>query len=190
MSTAATVSHVQFEPSLGNDRGLRTPQTVPEIVRKNGSACISIHEGSMFPWFRAGDLVFIRHCNVESVSVGDVILFEQGSELLIHRVIRLIPVVAAPGSGSLLVTKGDAAIVEDSPVAAKQFLGRAIRIHRRKRHIDLESLERRMIARIIAHLSEFAPIAIWPLRVLKMLFAWGVKSPKRTAQEAGRKPNF
>ena len=125
----------------------------------------------MFPWFRAGDLVFIRRCDFESVSVGDVILFEQGGELLIHRVIRRIPVVTASGSESFLVTKGDAAIVEDSPVAAKQFLGRAIRVHRRKRHIDLESLERKMIARILAHLSDFAPVAIWPLRALKMLFA-------------------
>lgn len=172
MSAASTVSHVHFEPALGSNRSHRPAQTILENVLKNGSASIAIHEGSMFPWFRSGDAVFIRRCDFESVSIGDVILFEQGSELLLHRVIRRIPMEVTRGAGALLVTKGDAANQEDSPVASKQFLGRAIRIHRRKHHIDLESLERRIVSKMVARVSALMPLAYRPLRAVKMLFAW------------------
>jgi signal peptidase I len=171
MSAASTVSHVHFEPALGSNRGHRPAQTILENVLKNGSVSIAIHEGSMFPWFRSGDAVFIRRCDFESVSAGDVILFEQGSELLLHRVIRRISKNAMQGAGTLLVTKGDALNGKDLPVAAKQFLGRAIRIHRGKRHIDLGSLERKTASKMIACISVLMPLVYRPLRAVKMFFA-------------------
>jgi signal peptidase I len=171
MSAASTVSQVHFEPTLGSNRSHRPAHTTLESVLKNGSVSIAIHEGSMFPWFRSGDAVFVRRCEFESVSVGDVILFERGSELLLHRVIRRVSKEVTLGAGALLVTKGDAANYEDSPIVAKQLLGRAIRIHRRKHHIDLESLERKITSKIIARVSAWMPLVYRPLRAVKMLFA-------------------
>ena len=123
----------------------------------------------MFPWFRPGDLVFVRRCDFEGVSAGDVILFDKGGELFLHRVIRRIAKGMAGGAESFFVTKGDARNGEDAPVAANQFLGRAIRIHRRKRHIDLESLERRFLSRALALISGGLPVLYRPLRAMKAL---------------------
>jgi signal peptidase I len=123
----------------------------------------------MFPWFRSGDLVFVRRCDFEGISVGDVILFEKGGENFLHRVIRRIANGMASGTDSLVVTKGDAMNGEDVPVAAKQFLGRAIRLHRGRRHIDLESLERRFLARALARISGALPLLYRPLRAAKAL---------------------
>lgn len=148
-------------------RGNRPAHTISETVRKHGSACISILSGGMFPWFRSGDLVFVRRCHFEAVSEGDVVLFEYGGELLLHRVIRKIKTAASGGAGTLLVTKGDARDGEDAPVSASEFLGRAIRIHRRKRHIDLESFERRFVSRLIAGIAEAMPLVYRPLRAAR-----------------------
>jgi signal peptidase I len=172
MSASSVVSQVRFEPTLGTERRNRPAQTVLENILKNGSACVSVREGNMFPWFRSGDLVFVRRCDFERVCAGDVILFEQKGELVLHRVIRRIPNAAAERAGTLLVTKGDARDEEDAPVSAKQFLARAIRIHRRKRHIDLESLERKIISKVLARISEVMPLVYRPLRAVKtLLFA-------------------
>lgn len=139
---------------------------------KHGSACISILGGGMFPWFRSGDLVFVRRCPFDAVSKGDVVLFECGGELLLHRVIRKLKTAASGEAGTLLVTKGDARDGEDAPVSPREFLGRAIRIHRRKRHIDLESFERRFVSRVIAAIAEAMPLVYRPLRAAKsILFA-------------------
>jgi signal peptidase I len=174
MSATSAVSHVHFEPSMEVPRGSRRAHTLSENIMKHGSACVSILDGSMFPWFRLGDLVFIRRCDFERVRAGDVVLFEHNGELLLHRAIRRIRNMGAPGAevGTLLVTKGDARDTEDTPVSAREFLGRAIRIHRRRRHIDLESLGRRFISRIIARIADAMPLVYRPLRAVKnMLFA-------------------
>jgi signal peptidase I len=174
MSAASAVSHVHFEPSVEVPRGNHPLHTISENILKHGSACVSILDGSMFPWFRSGDLVFIRRCDFERVRVGDVVLFEHDGELLLHRVIRRIrnAGAAAADAGTLLVTKGDARDGEDAPVSAREFLGRAIRIHRRRRHIDLESLERQFVSRIIARIADAMPLAYRPFRAIKnLLFA-------------------
>jgi hypothetical protein len=49
--------------------------------------------------------------------------------------------------------QGDAANRSDAPVSNSEFLGRAIRIHRGKRHIDLESLSQTVLGRILAKVS-------------------------------------
>lgn len=174
MSATSAVSHVHFEPSMEVPRGSRPAHTLSENILKHGSACVSILDASMFPWFRSGDLVFIRRCDFERVRTGDVVLFEHDGELLLHRVIRRIrnAGAAAADAGTLLVTKGDARDGEDVPFSESEFLGRAIRIHRRRRHIDLESLERRFISRIIARIADAMPLVYRPLRAAKnMLFA-------------------
>ena len=171
MSATSAVSHVHFEPSLEVPHGNRLARTLSENIMKHGSACVSILDGSMFPWFRSGDLVFIRRCDFERVRAGDVVLFEHDGELLLHRVIRRIrnAGAAAADAGTLLVTKGDARDGEDAPVSVREFLGRAIRIHRRRGHIDLESLERKCVSRIIARIADAMPLVYRPLRAVKNL---------------------
>ncbi len=171
MSATSAVSHVHFEPSMEVLRGNRPAKTISENIMEHGSACVSILDGSMFPWFRSGDLVFIRRCDFERVCAGDVVLFEHDGELLLHRVIRRIRNVGAAAAdvATVLVTKGDARDGEDAPVSASEFLGRAIRIHRRRRHIDLESLERKFISRIIARIADAMPLVYRPLRAIKNL---------------------
>jgi signal peptidase I len=172
MSAATTVSHVHFEPALGTERSNNPSLGIAENILKNGSACIAVQDGSMFPWFRSGDLVFVRRCGFEFVSAGDSILFEEHGKLKLHRVTRRIANHTAGAVGTLLLTKGDASNSHDALVCPDQFLARAIRIHRRNRHIDLESLGRKVIARIIARISAALPVVYRPLRAVKsMLFA-------------------
>jgi hypothetical protein len=123
----------------------------------------------MFPWIRSGDLVFVRSFAYEQASRGDVVLFERGDRLFAHRVIRS----AMAGSGgkerAALITKGDALDRADEPVTRSEFLGRVIRVHRGNRHIDMESMERVMIGRLIARFSRTSFALYRPARVVKHL---------------------
>jgi signal peptidase I len=170
VATAVSPVHLDhFESQRGLGRREHPAKLVSEKIRSHGSACVSVRDGSMFPWFRSGDLIFVRRCDFEGVSAGDVVLFEQDGELLLHRVIRRTSNEVAGGTKSPLVTKGDARNREDAPVSAKQFLGRAIRVHRGKRHIDLESIERRFLGRALARISGGLPVLYRPLRAVKAL---------------------
>jgi signal peptidase I len=151
------------------------PAYISRNVRSRGSVCLRALGGSMFPWIRPGDLLFVRKCEFETISRGDVILFEQGGRFFVHRVIRrvlLADVESRSNKNRALVTKGDALDGEDLPVSADQFLGRVIRIHRRRRHIDLQSLSRTLLGRVLARVSSQSALFYRPMRKAKrLLFA-------------------
>jgi signal peptidase I len=150
----------------------REPAYISRNVRSRGSVCLRALGGSMFPWIRPGDLLFVRKCEFEAVSRGDVILFEQGGRFFVHRVIRRVALAGAESRSSkndALVTKGDALDGEDLAVSADQFLGRVIRIHRRRRHIDLQSLWRTLLGRALARLSLKSALLYRPMRKAKRL---------------------
>lgn len=126
-----------------------------------------ILNGDMFPWMRSGDQVFVRRWNFELLRPGDVILFEREQEFSVHRVLS----IEKNGATRRLITKGDALDSADTPVTAEEFVGRATRIHRGKRHIDIQSLGQRTAARVIARLSRLSRLWHAPLRSVKRIFA-------------------
>jgi signal peptidase I len=121
----------------------------------------------MYPWIRSGDQVFVRRWDIDRISPGDVVLFERDQEFFVHRVLRR---TRAANGESLLVTKGDALDSQDQAVSSSEFLGRATRIHRKNRHIDIESLGQTMLSRSLARVSSFSILLYAPLRFVARLF--------------------
>ena len=143
--------------------------SIAEKLRTNGSVCFRVLGASMFPWIRSGDLVFVRSFAYEQASRGDVVLYERGGRLFVHRVIRGAVAGAGIKRPAALVTKGDALDGEDEPVTRAEFLGRVIRLHRGGRHIDMESMGRVMMGRLIARFSRASFALYRPARVAKHL---------------------
>jgi signal peptidase I len=143
---------IRQEPRQGSSSPL-APESVADKVRVGGSATIRVVASSMFPWVRPGDQVFIRRYDISQITAGNVILYERANRLFVHRVVRRITRPSLAGNVSLLVVKGDAFDRPDAPVSASEFLGRAIRIHRGKRHIDLESFSQTVVGKFVAKAS-------------------------------------
>ncbi len=72
--------------------------------------------GSMEPTLSVNDLVFVRAA--EDYAVGDVVVYQSGSSLIIHRIVRT-------GDG-YVVTRGDANNAEDDPVRLESVKGRMV----------------------------------------------------------------
>ncbi|MGB0034721.1 MAG: signal peptidase I [Candidatus Acidiferrales bacterium] len=172
MSATLAVSPIRIPLEEGSANFLREPARIAERVRSRESACLRVLGGSMFPWIRPGDLLFVRRFAFQMISPGDIILFQRDERFFVHRVIRRIPARANVGAHDSLITKGDALDGEDAPISEADFLGRAIRIHRRRRHIDLLSLGQSLLGRIIARGSRWSAVVYGPLRFCKrLLFA-------------------
>lgn len=99
------------------------------------------------------------------VKAGDVVLFERDERYFVH---RLLERMSASGA---LITKGDALDGADAPVLEEQFLGRAIRIHRGRRYIDLESPGIIALGCLLARLSRLSPLVYHPLRAGRRMFS-------------------
>jgi signal peptidase I len=148
--------------------------SVSEISRKirsQGSLCLRVLGGSMTPWIRSGDLVFIKRYDFERVSPGQVLLFERDGRFFVHRMIGRARSIRPGEKVAWLITKGDALDGLDAPVSPEEFLGRATRIHRGHRHIDLESFNHVSVGRIVARFSRWSPLVYRPLRFAKHLFS-------------------
>ncbi|MGD0305460.1 MAG: signal peptidase I [Candidatus Acidiferrales bacterium] len=170
MSATSAVSPARIAPgSPASQSGAQVhAKTIGAKIRAQGAASVRILNGDMFPWLRSGDQVFVRRWNFELLRPGDVILFERNEEFFVHRVIQ---VERNSGTASkVIITKGDARDSADVPVTEDEFVGRATRIHRGKRHIDIESFGQVIAARTLARLSKFSPLFYAPLRLAKRLF--------------------
>lgn len=169
MSATSAVSPARITPgSAANPSGAQVhAKTIGVKIREQGAASVRILNGDMFPWLRSGDQVFVRRWNFEMLRPGDVILFERNEEFFVHRVIQAEKI---HGAARTIVTKGDASDSADAPVTEAEFVGRATRIHRGKRHIDIESLGQVIVARTLARLSKLSPLFYAPLRLVKRLF--------------------
>ena len=162
MSAASALSpyRVQHEPRLVS---ATAAASVADKVRIGGSAIIRVISRSMSPWVLAGDQVFVRRFDFSQVVAGDIILYERANRIFIHRVIRRVFRPNREGTASFLTVAGSALDRGDIFVSAEEFLGRATRIHRGKRHIDLESFSRSVLSRILAKFSEWTLLVHRPL---------------------------
>lgn len=70
--------------------------------------------GSMEPELSVNDVVVIKEC--KSYSVGDIVVYQDGNSLVIHRIISL--------DGETAVTQGDANNVPDEPIKLSDIKGK------------------------------------------------------------------
>jgi len=165
-TTAASPARIQPESIPVPLTGQRD-NPITFKIRKNGAACFRVLGQSMFPWIRSGDYVYVRRCAMASVSRGDVVLYERGRRLFVHRVVKLVRDRAHENCVTELITKGDALDGRDAPVTESEFLGRVTRIHRGRRHIDLEFLGRIIFGRLLAVTSPASFLLYGPLRTVR-----------------------
>lgn len=172
MAATATVPQVR---SAEKERCVSIPaDSASEISRKirsQGSLCLRVLGGSMTPWIRSGDLVFIKRFDFVSLSVGQVILFERDGRFFVHRVIGRVQAASGGKDAPLRITKGDALDGNDAPISAAEFLGRATRIHRGHRHVDLESFSQLLLGRLLGRFSPMSRLIYRPLRFGKRLLS-------------------
>jgi len=169
MAATAAISRIE-EKERFISRPAESGSEISRKIRSQGSVCLRVLGGSMTPWIRSGDLVFVKRFDFERVSTGDVILFERADRFFVHRIIGRRRFMPGGKEQVRVITKGDALDGVDAPVSAEEFLGRATRIHRGHRHIDLESLTHILLGRVLAHFSRMSPLLYRPIRFAKHLF--------------------
>ena len=99
---------------------------------------------SMIPLLRPGSTVMITGCSAEFVRVGEIVLFVQGEECLLHRVVSI-----ERSDGQLrLITQGDARDRPDPPVHSSSLLGRLTSFG----GTPSERLRARVVNRLFVHL--------------------------------------
>ena|SRR5579863_3010471 len=127
--------------------------SISQRIRSYGFSTILVNDNSLFPWIRRGDLVFIRRAEFEGVKAGDFILIERGSRVVLRRVLRRSVRPEQGNRVTRLLVRGEKRRLSLERVTGSQFLGRAVRIHRRRKHIDMHSFERATLSKALIGIS-------------------------------------
>lgn len=107
---------------------------------------IAVTGNSMLPLMRAGDQVLVVH-NCSHIQPGDVIVFWQSNQLIVHRVIRVEPTPAT----LRFLTKGDNGLAFDPMVSADQVIGKVLAVRRADRETLLDTQGWRLLGTSIAY---------------------------------------
>ena len=95
-------------------RAYAYPNDIPSAFGVKPMICLS---GSMSPLFEAGDMVFVKNVDVNTLKVDDVVCFIKNGTAITHRTIEL----STDENGKVsYVTKGDANNVKDSEVVYQE----------------------------------------------------------------------
>ena len=93
------------------------PEDVPSFM---GYKPFIVLTGSMEPVFYSGDLVMVKEVEADSLQVGDVIAFREGTAVITHRIVQ----VEGADQELRFITKGDNNNVNDRrPVTVEQLEG-------------------------------------------------------------------
>jgi signal peptidase len=95
-----------------------------EVIARAGRARLRVYGSSMLPAIWPGDLILAESCRPEEMRAGDLVVLRRGQRLLLHRVLT------APGTGQLLITRGDCLSYPDPAATTDQILGTVVRIQR------------------------------------------------------------
>jgi hypothetical protein len=164
ISPAALPVGIQFHPVSQ----LPVEPSLSQRIRNHGFCTFLVKDNSLLPWIRRGDLVFIRRSEFGGVKAGDFILFEQGSRVELRRVVRR-SIRPEHGNRIRLLVRGQKRRQKLEDVTGSQFLGYAIRIHRRRRHIDMHSFERATLSKAIVGISFLGDYCRQSLQALRAI---------------------
>ena len=149
---------------MREDQSGRRPvdELAAHLLRRGSPLRIKARGGSMTPFVRDGDVVFVTPTATSDAGVGDVICYEAPpGTLFVHRVIAR--------DRDRFVTKGDALAFREV-VERAQLLGTVVAIERCGKMKRLDSRAARWRNRAIASLSPLSP-RILPL-ALRLRRVW------------------
>ncbi len=142
-----------------------------DIWKQTGSEHLILITGrSMLPLFHPGDRVRVTYSGA-SVQPGEVVVFQQGDGLVVHRVVRVEP----RGNPTTVTTKGDNRLRCDAPVRADDLLGRALVVQQGSREIVLNTATWRWAGRLIAA-GGLAQVEIYQLLYDFKYRHWGARA--------------
>ena len=89
------------------------------VLASGAPLAFRVRGNSMLPALASGDSIFVRHAEPSDAAPGDVVVFARSGHFVAHRVVRR----STEAQGSVLVTRGDACVDDDPPVAQDELLG-------------------------------------------------------------------
>lgn len=127
-----------------------------EILAEGNDLQVKTFGFSMFPFIKFGDLITIRTLKDTQPQIGDLIIFIINDKFVLHRLTK------KKYSGEYIFqTKGDCAFYFDEPINESQIIGKAVKIKRNEKIINLESKKYKILNYFLSKISFIRIFALY-----------------------------
>lgn len=93
----------------------------------SGNAQVFVSFGqSMWPFLKSGEKLIVKEAPLNSLKLGDIILFRQAEKLVCHRLVKRSSV----NGKMILYTRGEHNFFHKDPVEEEMLLGRVVGVFR------------------------------------------------------------
>jgi Peptidase S24-like len=123
--------------SGNGERRKADAERIVDELKKRGRTEIHVRGTSMLPLVRPGDVALIRRDKLENMRSGDVVLMQRGDHLVAKRIGELEDSGGAGISGEEMVDSGADSQDVSGQNARQQWLGKIVRVRRKKEKIEL-----------------------------------------------------
>lgn len=120
------------------------PEMWQEVCEKGSSVRFRISSGSMSPMINVGDIVKVRKIEPSAVCAGDVVAFQTGQRVIVHRVIARKWSV-----NGLIFRHGGDSSVSSGVFKADMLIGKVVSINKAGRDIPLDTVRHVICGRIM-----------------------------------------
>lgn len=132
-----------------------------QVLRSSGRLRLGVTGWSMLPTIWPGDTLAITRTDPTAISVGDIVLCARARRFSVHRVVEK--------NESTILTRGDAMLQPDPPVASSDVLGKVSYVLRDGERIEPRKtfrLSERAVAALTrrSHLAARVSMALHNLR--------------------------
>lgn len=152
---------------MNESRQTAGAELIAEAVREYGAAQFRAQGGSMRPLMRPGDVLRIRREPLGAIRFGEIAVFSRSGGIFAHRVIG----ARLQDGKRVLITKGDAFAEPDAPVHEEELLGRVTAVVRGERKFSLDTVDQRVLAKLLGCVSACAPLWVPGARAWKRIFS-------------------
>ena len=140
-SSRATPLEPEVRSSSEALRGAEDPtnmffKVTVDLLKSGQSVRFQAPGRSMTPTIREDETITINPVSASTVRKGDIILYNNETGVIAHRVIRIEKKDSSLQPHSFIL-RGDASITDDKPVAPGQVLGKVVSVERHGRSIAL-----------------------------------------------------
>jgi len=165
---------------LNNELAVRSPQQLfidmsTELLSQGKKVRFRAPGLSMNPAIKEGETITVAPVALFNIKRGDILLYLAGKKVIAHRVVSIEKEKSDSTACSSAHSKtlnpqltfilcGDASPICDSPVEAKQVLGKVVSVERHGRNIDLYSRSARMFRLAYTWASRFKRLILCILR--------------------------
>ncbi len=108
--------------------------TLRDVLVDDHTVSMVIKGSSMLPLLVDGDRVWLKHITWPDLSIGDILVFEQGHSMFTHRLVYKTP--------DQLITKGDNLFYFDALVQPDDVIGKVVAFERAGKRYPIESKHR------------------------------------------------